>query len=212
MRRLARGMSLVFALLALAALSLGSVALLRSLDTGTQVLGNLGFKQDATVSADAATEAAISWLTGYTNLTENSSSAADKGGAQGYYASSHEGVDITGQQSSATRELIDWDGDGCANVSNAGKCTLAPYTLPSSNAGFTQYVIFRLCNATGMVTDDAGCLKPTNAVGASTKRGKLDYGDYARFSSVAGPYYRIVVRSVSAARQTTSFTETIVHF
>jgi type IV pilus assembly protein PilX len=205
-------MSLVFALLALAALSLGSVALLRSLDTGTQVLGNLGFKQDATVSADAATESAITWLTGYTALTDNSSSAADKGGRQGYYASSHEGVDITGQQSSATRELIDWDGNRCANVSHAGLCALTPYTLDTANGVTTQYVIFRLCNATGMVTDDAGCLKPTNAVGSSTKRGKLDYGDYARFSSVAGPYYRIVVRSVSAARQTTSFTETIVHF
>ncbi len=211
-RRLARGLSLVFAMLALAALSLGAVALLRSMDTGTQVLGNLGFKQDATVSADTATESAIAWLSSYTLLTTDSTTEASKGGRQGYYASSHDGVDITGQQTAATRELIDWDGNGCASVSNAGQCRLAAHTVGQSNGVTTQYVIFRLCNATGMITDDAGCLKPSTATGTSTKRGKLDYGDYARFSSVSGPYYRIVVRSVSAARQTTSFTETIVHF
>jgi len=52
------GLSLIFALLALVALSLGAVALIRSVDGGTLVLGNLGFKQDATVSTEKATESA----------------------------------------------------------------------------------------------------------------------------------------------------------
>ena len=205
-----RGLSLIFALLALAALSLGAVALLRSLDTGTQVLGNLGFKQDATVSADAATEAAIAWLTTYTEQGADSTTASTP--VNGYYASSHDTVDVTGQQTSATRELIDWDGDRCAAISNAGSCVLAARTVGQANGVTTQYVIFRLCNATGIVTDDSACLKPSTATGSSSKRGKLDYGDYARFTSVSGPYFRIVVRARSAARETTSFTETIVHF
>ena len=45
-----RGMSLVFALLALAALSLAGIALVRSVNTSSLVIGNLGFKQGATAA------------------------------------------------------------------------------------------------------------------------------------------------------------------
>ncbi|MEY4764184.1 MAG: hypothetical protein RI907_857 [Pseudomonadota bacterium] len=208
--RLQRGLSLIFALLALAALSLGAVALLRSMDTGSQVLGNLGFKQDTTAAADTGTENAINWLSSYTETGTNSSTSTTRAGEQGYYASSHDGVDVTGQQVGATRELIDWDGNRCAGQN--GQCTLAARTVGNQNGVTTQWVIFRLCNATGTITDDAACLKPSSTTGSSNKRGKLDYGDYARFTGAAGPYYRIVVRARSDARETTSFTETIVHF
>lgn len=209
------GLSLIFALLALAALSLGAVALIRSVDTGTLVLGNLSFKQDAMVSAEQATDSAIAWLKDYAT-PNNDSNSASAGGRIGYYASNHPTVDVTGQSGDSTRELIDWDGDDkCTFAANAGAnaCTLNPYTLPTTknDGSKTQYVIFRLCNATGAITDDSACMKPSNAVNASTKRGKLDYSDYARFTNAIGPYYRIVVRSVSA-RNTASFTETIVHF
>lgn len=217
--RFQSGLSLIFALLALVALSLGAVALIRSVDTGTLVLGNLGFKQDATTSSDRATENAIAWLTSYSDPTTDSNSSAKGGGRVGYYASSHDGIDVTGQQGTAsTRELVDWDGDDkCTYAANAGNCLLNPYTLQTSdgvdtsNGAMVQYVIFRLCSKTGAITDESACAKPPNTSTTSTKRGKLDYSDYARFGGLAGPYYRIVVRSVSA-RNTTSFTETIVHF
>ena len=51
-------MSLLFALLALAAMLLAAVALVRSVDSGALVLGNLGFKQDATSAGDSAAELA----------------------------------------------------------------------------------------------------------------------------------------------------------
>ena len=47
-RRAQRGVSLLFALMALAAMLLAAVALVRSVDSGALVLGNLGFKQEAT--------------------------------------------------------------------------------------------------------------------------------------------------------------------
>ena len=40
-----RGVSLIFALMALAVISLAAVALVRSVDTTSLVIGNLGFKQ-----------------------------------------------------------------------------------------------------------------------------------------------------------------------
>ena len=210
------GMSLIFALLALVARSLGAVALIRSVDTGTLVLGNLGFKQDATVSADKATENAISFLNACSDLnTDSNSSSASVGCNQlGYYASSHDGVDATGQQSSGTAEMVDWEGDDkCSFSAHTGACTLNPRTVPTdTNGGKTQYVIFRLCNATGVITSDSACIKPPNNSGSSTKRGKSDYAEGGlRFLGNSGPYYRVVVRSVSG-RNTASFTETIVHF
>lgn len=54
-----QGVSLIFALVALVALMLGALAMVRNVDSGTQLLGNLGFKQDATAAADQATRQAI---------------------------------------------------------------------------------------------------------------------------------------------------------
>ena len=60
--RRSQGVALIFALITLVALMLGALALVRNTDTAALVLGNLGFKQDATQSADQATREAINWL------------------------------------------------------------------------------------------------------------------------------------------------------
>ena len=57
-----RGVVLFFTLIALLAMSLAAVALIRSVDTSTLIAGNLAFKQSATSSGDAGIEAAIAWL------------------------------------------------------------------------------------------------------------------------------------------------------
>jgi hypothetical protein len=58
LHRSQRGVSLLFALLALAAMLLAAVGLVRSVDSGARVLGNLGFKQAATAAADRTAERA----------------------------------------------------------------------------------------------------------------------------------------------------------
>lgn len=58
-----RGMVLFFALIALVAMSLAALTLVRSVDTTTIIAGNLAFKQSATTSGDAGIEAAVAWLT-----------------------------------------------------------------------------------------------------------------------------------------------------
>lgn len=224
-----RGVSLLFALLALVSLSLAAVAVVRSVDTSAQVMGNLGFKQDATSSADKAAQHAITVVLSDAALDRTKDSEA-----VGYYAMAHESIDVTGQQiSNATRELINWDVNECAYAANAAQatCKVRPAPELEYNGNKLRYVIFRLCSALG---DPSGagntCARPklktassgTEGTGststAAPKRGEFKYGEEVRFiadpsappGTYQGVYYRIVVR-VIGARNTTSFVETIVH-
>ena len=216
-----RGSALIFALMTLVALMLAAVALVRSVDTSTRVLGNLGFKQDLTAAADKALGAAIASLAGQ-DLTID-------GGARGYYATSLEGLDITGQQITpgstgySTRALVNWDIDNCAWAASGtwGSCAARPSDAVTVNANTAhnnsdiraRYLITRLCLTGGDPTAAGNsCHRPlVSSTSAAPPKGSLDFAHYERFAGVAGPYYRIVVRVVDG-RGTTSFTETIVHF
>lgn len=209
-----RGLSIVFALLALLAMSLGAVALVRSIDGGTLVLGNLGFKQEATASADRGTQAAIEWL------TTNAASLDSNNTESGYYATAHDNLDATGLQSSrADRALVDWNNDDCAyaNGAESSQCTLAPRTVITAGANepvTLRYAIFRLCTdeaapgATGNV-----CAKPAAAnVGPAADKGNLSYAKPEPLTAEgSGNLYRILVKA-TGARNTSSITETIVQF
>ncbi|MDH6591955.1 type IV pilus assembly protein PilX [Variovorax sp. TBS-050B] len=221
--RAQRGVSLLFALLALVALSLATLALVRSVDTGALVLGNIGFKQDATVAGDQATREAIAWL------KANAASLNNDAPAAGYYASTKElkadktkdaPVDVTGQQQQAVanRKLVDWSDEQdkkCpyAAAGSFGSCELKSVNAAAVTGGNkARYVIFRLCAAEGSANDDINnsCAQPLASNTSASGRGLIDYAT-PRFSTTGGPYYRIVVR-VLGARNTVGFTETIVNF
>ena len=211
-----RGVTLLMALIALVALSLAALAMVRSIDTGSLVLGNINFKQNATAAADQAAQQAITWL------TLNNASLTTDAVPSGYYASTDIRLDVTGRQSPtlATRTLVDWDQDNC-NGASVGACVLssAPAEAIGNGSNSARYVIFRLCDLPG---DDNlidpitllanNCARPmaSSATGAA-KKGELNYSDAVRMAGTSGPYYRIVVR-VRGVRNTTSFIETIVHF
>jgi type IV pilus assembly protein PilX len=219
-RRAQRGVTLLFALITLVALLLATMALVRSVDTSSTLMGNIGFKQDATVTAEQATRQATTWLDGHKTIL-NSDSSAD-----GYYASTKEDgtttnppVDATGQQlaGTTTRQLIDWDGNGCSAFAGLFTTCLAirPVSVVTSGSNSAQYIVFRLCSLPGDFSASGytgTCAKPlTSSVTGASKKGSLSYADYSRFTGQSGPYYRIVTR-VRGARNTTSFTETIIHF
>ena len=206
---------MLLALIAVLVLSLTALALVRSVDTGTLIIGNIGFKQDATESSAVGAENAMAWLEGQGALDND---LPDKG----YYASSLDKLDPTGANTTATNKLtlVDWDGTGDCPGVKAGtfaSCITKPYPL-ATNAGASmvngnrvQWVITRLCKTAGTLSSPNVCTRPTT-VGAATAsdRGALDAGGRIS-SSVSGPYYRIVVRT-AGPRNTVSFTETIVHF
>ncbi|MDD2701398.1 MAG: hypothetical protein PHH36_09195 [Sideroxydans sp.] len=62
LRATQRGVVLFFALIALVAMSLAAVALIRSVDTSTIIAGNLAFRQSATAAGDVGIDTAIAWL------------------------------------------------------------------------------------------------------------------------------------------------------
>lgn len=210
-----RGLSLLYAMLALAALGLASIALMRAVSTSSMVSGNLSFQQDATVASDQAVRQAIGML--YAKISVNQSGLDNDLAAIGYYASTDELVDVTGSQLSiATRKLVRWSGSYCGEQISGSyaSCDLVPYSIPAEiNGNRASFVIFRLCNATGDSTAVAiNCARPLSASVVSATNEARDYaGGRGASSSVVSPYYRIVVR-VSGARNTTSYTETIVHF
>lgn len=211
-------MSLMYTLLTLVALSFAAVALIRSVDTGAMVLGNLGFKQDATAAGDQATSAALKWLADNPTLLNADSPS------NGYYASSLSNLDVTGSQSKlSTRTLVNWNGDGCAYAASdsfaSGGCVTVPNDTPVSVGNNTaRYVILRLCSDPGApdATTPSGatntCVKTTSSQTIdSSENGRLDYKNQRIPPSASSLNYRIVVR-IEGARNTVSYTETIVHF
>jgi hypothetical protein len=220
-----RGLSLIFALLALAVLSLAAIALVRSIDTGTLVLGNMGFKQDATASADQVADSAVSWLE--TNGSGTALDADDT--AHGYLATAID-LDPTGSNTSdATRTVIDWAGNGCASYTGAFAHCVLPAPGPTINGHSTQYLIVRLCPSAGAPasgTNDCAGIPPAlahsstndaDSVNSSVTRDGIDYFNNQRLklSQSGSPegetYFRVIARVVGG-RKAVSYTETIVHF
>lgn len=206
--RAQRGLSLLFALMALVVISLASVALVRSVDTAGLVIGNLGFKQDATATAGRATELALAWL------QANSGANLYADNAQvGYYAASRDSLDATGQDTAhkATRAVVDWTGaTNCNSFSRGSYATCMRSSAPVVLGGNTvSWVITRLCATEGN-PNGLDCATPPGSSGLpGGNKGELGYGKNPLplpFST--SQYYRVVVR-VQGPRGTTAFTETI---
>jgi uncharacterized membrane protein YgcG len=228
-RQAQRGVTLLFALITLVALLFATLALVRSVDTSTILMGNIGFKQDATVTADQATKVALSWLSTHGTVLNSDSLVLGQG--QGYYASTKEfdstnaslgkPVDATGQQVTDTlnRQVVDWSKDSCGSGTDY-PATLCSFAVPAdkiTGSNSARYVIFRLCSLPGDYTSStyAGSCAKWNTGGgggANGSHGGMSYAGGGPTSTAStSPYYRIVVR-VQGARNTTSFTETIVHY
>ena len=151
-----RGMSLIFALVALVVLMLGALALVRNVDTATQLLGNLGFKQETTASSEQASRQALA------SLNTNALALNIDVNAEGYYASNQEyqadgttardPIDVTGNQLAGNthRQLIDWDNNSCARLLQAAirPAPSAP-KRPTRSMAILPAVILRLCNKSG---------------------------------------------------------------
>lgn len=199
-----RGISLMMVLICIAILSIAAIGLVRMVDTGAIAVGNVASKQSTTVIADDAAELAVQTLL----ALDVGNALLDDIPAQGYYATSIDELDPTGNSGRSNRAVVNWTGAPCQQPNT--RC-LAPRTINGQNV---QYLITRMCQTSGD-PDAAGnsCARPlATANAASTKRGELKYGEHARFTGNApGPFYRILVR-VTGPRNTVSFTETYIYF
>ena len=211
-RAAARGASLIFALMTLAVLSLGAVALVRTVDIGALILGNLNFKQDATTASALATQQALAFLDA--GLTGGAMDADVP--ASGYYANSQEKLDPTGRLTSEANKLalVDWDRDGKCAYAKAGTfsaCNVLASPEVTVNGNRARWVITRMCKKSEMISPTNPCSKPSKASESdAVERGEISSGGRLK-TTVTSPYYRVIVRT-EGARNTVSFTETIVHF
>lgn len=202
-----RGIVLVVTLIVLVAMLLAGVALVRSVDTGNLAAGNLAFKQSATLAGDAGTEAALTWL----QSAAGTSSTYTDNAALGYYATSQDTLDMTGNSGDASRPLVNWDNNNCNGAQNGG--CIAPAPSISGGAGNTvTYIIHRLCQSTGDPNSTSNSCRTYKSPNTTTsKRGELKSGDDKRFEPLPVEYYRITSR-IKGPRNTISYVETIVHF
>lgn len=201
------GVVLLVAVIVLVAMTLAALGLVRSVDTGNMVAGNLAFKQGATAAGDIGTQAAVAWLSARIDGEEVNQ---DQPG-QGYYATSQDNLDMTGTANDAGRALVDWEGNNCAGREFSA-CVRPSAAIAAAGGNQVRYVIHRLCSSAGS-PNDAGntCANYLASSSASPKRGELKYGDDKRFEPPPAEYYRITSR-IAGPRNTVSYVETLVHF
>lgn len=185
------GAALFATLAMLVIMMLSAAALMRMIDAGTILAGNLAFKRAAIAAADAGTEAAIAWL----QTQDKASLSLDQPG-RGYYASLGPG-DMA----------IDWNADDCAGAAVCRKSAPAPG--PDAAGNTVRYVIQRLCRSAGdaqSVSNDC----QVDVASGSRSRGAFSYGT-KRLAQDAAVYYRITARAVGP-RHTVSVSEVLVRY
>lgn len=151
-----RGVVLFFTLIALLAISLAAVALIRSVNTSTLIAGNLAFKQSATSSGDAGIEMAIAWLatieganSGLNVLTNATHpfNVTDLATRPGYYSNADPALDLF---ANAT-----WDND----INDSNDTSLNSVVVGTDGSGNkTRYIIQRMCRNANQPIQAASCL------------------------------------------------------
>jgi len=192
------GVVLIIALIVLVALTLAAVSLVRSVDTGNIIAGNLAFQQAATHSADAGVETAVAWLQdcGITHSSCTNGTLDNDSPGNGYVA----GGSAKGQNPVPGQS---WDDFWTSTIAPSGRVV----SLPSDAAGNTvQYVIDRLCNSTGIKGTSASCVS-SPAVTAAT--GNAEEGGEIQLNAPSVVYYRITVR-VAGPRNTVGYVQAMV--
>jgi len=186
---------LFIALIMLVAMSLAGIALIRSVDTGTVIAGNLAFRQNTVHVADLGVEAARNWL-----MAQASAGLYNDQPGVAYFATWQENLDLLGNDPS----YADYDWGASASV------FAAPYAPPSGYA--IRYVIHRLCAGSGDPTGGgAACIKLGGAAGttASGTKGAAAYGSYA-ISVATNAAYRVTVR-VNGPRNSLSYVQATMY-
>jgi type IV pilus assembly protein PilX len=208
-----RGASLLFAMVTVVALSLAAVAMIRSVDTGTTILGNLSFKQDTLLATDEATRQAIRWLEDKRKTDPEGLHVTQRD--LGYWARLVPDLDPTSTSQRTTRVAIDWNNDSCRSQRGPSPRDCLPVPERSlANQITARYLIVRLCRDEGSALNGINaCPRPLGVASQTTReRGEINSQHAVRIgSTVAAEYYRIVVRA-KGPRNTVSTTETLVHF
>jgi len=181
-----RGYMVPVVLIALVAMLVSGIALVRSMDTHQTIAGNLAFRSATVHSSDRGVQSAVIWLSSQADTAVLNANAP----ASGYYAVAIE---------------PNWDDPEfwahCAN------CTVTP--AGGDAAGNTiNWVVHRMCTAQ-LDPNDANnqCARLSASSPAAT--GGSFASDAVNFSGASQHYYRITVR-VLGPRNTSTLVQSFV--
>ena len=195
-----KGVVLFVALISLLIMSLAAAALIRSVDTGVLVAGNLAFKQSATISADNGLVSAINWL------KNNGGILTAPSLANGYYDNITTALALT--------STANWpDNTPAWSDTNSKLAAGNGITAGVDMSGNTiRYVIQRMCRNTGVVNvtpAPAHCLFGTAASGGNSLSGKSDPELGALTSYSTSPMYRVTAK-VTGPKNTISYIQAYI--
>jgi Tfp pilus assembly protein PilX len=192
-----RGVVLLIALIVLVAMTLAGIGMMRSIDAGTLVAGNIGFREAAVATADTGVESARAWL------IANMNSLNVDNPSMGYFSTRQDMLDLTGNRTEGGTDGVNWGGSDTTQV-------VAGYTLgtvdTSGNTVF--YLIHRLCSIPGNINGvGQTCAFSTQSQVGSTQSAP-DYSSYG-LTTALSPYYRVTVR-VNGPKNTVSYVQALI--
>jgi Tfp pilus assembly protein PilX len=163
-RRRQSGVVLFIALIVLVAMTLAGIAIMRSVDTGVAISGNVAFKQSTLSAADRGIDDAFQWLTGNVSTGLLNNNYEDKA----YYAEADE---------------PDWADD---------KVWADAHVVGEDDAGNTvSYIIHRMCDGAGLYSS-VNCAQTPRTGGAAGNSQAI--GGCATCSPPPLVYFRVTVR------------------
>ena len=185
------GVVLIVALIVLVAMTIGGIAMIRSVDLTNLIAGNLAFKQAATHLGDTGVEEAFAFLDANRLGTLLHTDVAN----QGYSAN---GNDPSRSPAAGQTWEAFW-----ANLPANRIRTITPDRV----SGYTvSYIIDRLCASAGSPTGGANC---TASTVSSVASGSGEEAGEKALTSSSAIYYRITARIVGP-RNTVSFVQSTV--
>lgn len=192
-----RGVVLLVALIVLVAMTLAAIGMMRSIDTGTLVAGNIGFRQAAVATADSGVEQARAWLMANVNLLNS-----DVPG-NGYYSTRQDTLDITGNRTEGGLDGVDWGGSDPSQPVKA-------FSLGSvdSSGNTVYYLIHRLCSIPGSINAPGQSCAVAMISGRGSSQDAPDYSSYA-LALKSQVYYRITAR-VTGPKNTVSYVQAFI--
>lgn len=181
-RRSQRGYMLMLVLVALVAMMISGIALVRSMDTTQLVAGNLSSRNSTLHSADVAVQQAAAWLTANANTGVLNADSP----AVGYYAEEQE---------------PSWTATGTWAV-----CTTSTGATPcsSTDAGGNQvtWLIHRMCTQAGAPSNPGQFCSTANSTAASST-GKSYKTSSHTFTGTPVNFYRVSIQVVGPRNTTT---------
>jgi type IV pilus assembly protein PilX len=191
------GVVLLIALIVLVAMTLAGIGMIRSIDTGTMVAGNIGFRQSAVATGDGGVEQGLAWLRANVGVLNNDNSA------MGYYSTRQDSLDITGNRTEVGLDGVDWGG---SDPSQPTKARALGTIDTSSNDVF--YVIHRLCSLPGTINAPAQSCATSAGTGTGSSMDAPTY-DAQGLLTANRVYYRITSR-ILGPKNTISFVQAVV--